>query len=343
VDYLDLLKRAFKITWRYRPLWVFGFFLALCSGGGGGGGGGNFNISGRAGDFGDFSGLPEIPSPDPKLIIALAVGVFCLIILLVIISAVVQAVARTALIGMVQQIDETEAVTVKTGWQFGWSKRAWRVFLVGLVIGIPVVVVAILLILLALSPLLLLIAGKTALTVTAIILTIVAVLFVILILILISVVITPLLELSYRQTALTERGVIDSLGDTFGLIKQRFKDVALVWLLMVGLGIGWGLVALVIVLPVSLIIGLIVGGIPAGLVYLISGSWLGAAVTGAPLGILVLILVTSFITGLYLTYRSTVWTLTYLNITETGAGDSTPEEPPAPAPPPLTADSPVEA
>lgn len=340
MDHLNLLKQAFKITWRYRPLWVFGFFLALCSGGGGGGGGGNFNVSGRGGDFG---GLPEIPSPDPKLIIALAVGVFCLIILLVIISAVVQAVARTALIGMVRHIDETETVTVKTGWQFGWSKRAWRVFLVGLVIGIPMAIVAVLLILLALSPLLLLMAGKTALTITAIILTVVAILFVILILFLISVVITPLLELSYRQTALTEQGVIDSLGDTFRLIKRRFKDVALVWLLLVGLSIAWGFVALVIVLPVSVIAGLIAGGIPAGLVYLISGSWLGAAVAGVPLGILVLMLVTGFITGLYLTYRSTVWTLTYLNLTKMGEDEPTPEEPPEPAPSLLTPDNPVDA
>jgi hypothetical protein len=40
MNHIDLLKKAFYITWRYRPLWLFGFFLALC----GGGRSGNFNI-----------------------------------------------------------------------------------------------------------------------------------------------------------------------------------------------------------------------------------------------------------------------------------------------------------
>jgi hypothetical protein len=58
----------------------------------------------------------------------------------------------------------------------------------------------------------------------------------------------------------------------------------------------------------------VIGGIPAGLVYLISESWIGAAITGAPLGLLALILVGSAASGFYLIFQSTVWTLTYLEI-----------------------------
>ncbi len=343
MNHLDLLKRAFHITWRYRPLWLFGFLLALCGGGGGGGSGGNFNFPGGGGDeFGDFGDLPDIPSIDPNTIIAVVVGLFCLIILLIVLGVVVRMVTRTALIGMVRQIEEIEAVTVAEGWRLGWSSEAWRLFFLSLIIGIPLTILTIFLLLIAFSPLLLLITGETVWIASGIALTILAVLFVFLILLLIHGVITPLQELAWRRTVLDNRSVVDSLRDVFGLIKHRFKDVVIVWLLMVGIGLGWGFVALLVVLPVSLIIAVVVGGIPAGLVYLFSRSGIGAAVAGIPLALLALILVSSFATGLYLIYRSSVWTLTYLQIREAGDEDQEAPETPVPAPPPLTPDSQLE-
>ena len=122
-------------------------------------------------------------------------------------------------------------------------------------------------------------------------------------LLLIGAVIAPFQELVWRQTVLEQRGVIDSLSDTVVL-----------WLLMLGVGIGWGFASLIIVLPVSLIAALFLGGIPPGLVYLVSGSGIGAAIAGIPLALLALIVVGSVADGLYLVYQSTVWTLGYLEI-----------------------------
>ena len=147
MNHVDILKRAFQITWRYRALWVFGFFLALCGGGGSGGGGGNFNFSGSSNDFDDFGDIPNVPPIDPNVLIALVVGLIMFIILLVVLSVIVQAVMRTALMGMVRQITETEAVTIADGWRLGWSRRAWRLFLLGLVIGIPFAIAIVILIL----------------------------------------------------------------------------------------------------------------------------------------------------------------------------------------------------
>lgn len=317
--HLELLKQAFRITWRYRALWIFGFLLALCGGGGGGGGGGgNFNFRGGANDrdFEGFGQLPRWPEIDPNLIIGAVIAFICLILVLIVIGIVVRAVTRTALVGMVCQVQETQAVATSDGWRFGWSGRAWRVFLIALVIGIPLAVISLGLILLALSPLLLILVNpdNTALIVISIILTVFAVIFVILILIAVSVVITPLQELAWRQTALAERGVIDSVGQAFELIKRRFKDVAIIWLLMLGVGFGWGIVSLIVILPASLIAAALLGGLPGGLVYLLSGSWVAALIIGGPLGLLALILVGSFAQGLYLTYQSAVWTLAYLEL-----------------------------
>jgi hypothetical protein len=338
MNHFDLLKRAFYITWRYKPLWLFGFILALC-GGSGGGGGGNFNFPGSSGsrgdDFGGFGNLPNMPDIDPNTVIALVVGAIGLIVLLAVLAIVLQVVARTALIGMVRQIKETETITVVEGWRLGWSRGAWRIFLLNLLIDIPVAIFSLLLVVLALSPLLLLLTKETALMVTGIILAVLAVLFVLLILLLVSVIITPLRELAWRRTVLNNQGVINSLRDAFGLIKQRFKDVAVIWLLMIGIGFGWGIVALLVVLPVSLMAAVVVGGIPAGLVYLISRSGIGAMIAGVPLALLSLILVSSVATGFYLIYQSTVWTLTYLQVQE----PEHPKEIPPPETPSLISDS----
>ena len=315
MDYYDLLKRAFQITWRYRALWIFGFFLALC--GGGGGGGGNFNPP--QGTFGDgFEGnLPNLAEVDVTVIIALVIAATCLFLVLIALSIIVPTVSRTALIGMVGQITETETVTITDGWHFGWSARAWRLFLVNLLIGIPLFIVFMALLLLALAPLLLLALNEIALTVLGIILTVFAVLLVIILLIAANAVIGLIREFIWRRTVLDQQGVIQSFGDAYHLIRGRLKDVILTWLLMFGLAIGWGIASLVVVLPVALVAAVLVGGIPAGLVYLITSSGLGAAITGIPLGLLVLIIIASAAQGFYVIYQSSVWTLTYLEIRKT--------------------------
>lgn len=333
MSHTDLLKQAATITWRYRALWVFGFFLALC-GGGGGGGGGNFNFPGGnsgGGDFGDFGGLPNFSSIDPDLIWIIVAAFICLIIFLIVVGVVVRAVTRTALIGMVDQITETEQVTVAEGWQLGWSRRAWRLFLMSLLIGIPLAVVSLLLILVALSPLLLLIAGETALTVISIILTVFSCLFVVVLLIVVNAVVGTIQELAWRRTVLEQQGVFDSLREVISLVRRRVKYIAITWLLMFGIGIAWGIASLVVVLPVSLIGAAVVGGIPAAVAYLISDSIVGAAIAGIPLALFVIIVISASATGFYVIFHSAVWTLTYLQVRAEDGDDEPPAEASAPA------------
>ena len=60
----------------------------------------------------------------------------------------------------------------------------------------------------------------------------------------------------------------------------------------------------------------------AAVVLLLVGG--GAAVAGAPLALLVIILINSFVTGLYLIFQSTVWTLTYLEVQKPSSEDILP-------------------
>lgn len=336
MSHTDILKRAAHITWRYRALWVFGFFLALCGGGGGGGGGGgNFRFpssSSSGGKFEGFGELPNLPSIDPNVIWAVVAGFICLIALLIVVSVVVRAVTRAALIGMVYQITETEQVTVAEGWQLGWSRRAWRLFLMSLLIGIPLAVVSFLLILVALAPLLLIIAGETALTVISIILTIFSCLLVVVLLIVVNAVVAPIEELAWRRTVLEQRGVFDSLREVINLVKRQFKYIAITWLLMFGVGLAWAIASLVVVLPVSLIGAAVIGGIPAAVVYLMSKSIVGAAIAGIPLALFVIIVISAAATGFYVIFHSAVWTLTYLEVRAEDGDD----QPPAELPPPVS-------
>jgi hypothetical protein len=331
VKHTDILKQAWFITWRYRALWVFGFLLALCGGGGGGGGGnfgsssGNFRAPVDGGDGGDFGELPNIPDIDPQLIWTLVIAFICLVLLLAIIGIVVRAVTRTALIRMVPQANSAKNVTVAEGWRMGWSDAAWRLFLVGLVIGIPVAILAIALIGLGLSPLLLLFTQEPALVVIGGLTTVFAIIFIIFLLIAVGAVVGLLQELAWRRTVLEERGVIESVTTAFALIKRRFKDVFIMWLLMLAISIGWAIVALLI-LFISFLVALIVGGLPALLVYLISESTIGAAVAGIPLALVVIILINSFASGIYLVFHSAAWTLAYLEL------QITPSEAPAEVP-----------
>lgn len=343
MDHFDILKRAFNLTWRFRALWIFGFFLALCGGGGGGGGGGNFNFNTgfggpSEGDFGEFEELGWIVQwleQNPEVIVA-SIGAFiCLILLITVTGIVVRAVTRTSLIAMVQQLEAGRPVTIAEGFQLGWSNAAWRVFLAGLAVGIPQFILALILILVIALPIVLAIASEEpALMGMGTILSILTCLVVLPLLIILSVILGPFLELTWRRTVLDQRGVLDSLKDTLQLMLNNKLNVFIVWLLLFAIGIGWAIVTLLILLPVALLAALIVGGIPAGLVYLIAESWIGALIAGGPLALLVMIVVFSFGSGLVLVYDSAVWTLTHLTLTR----PSREAPPPPPAVPPAEDD-----
>ncbi len=329
MDHIDILKQSFRITWRYRALWLFGFLLALC--GGGGSTQTNFNFpGGGGGSDGGFDSIPNTPNVDPNLIIALIIGLFCLFIFLTIISTVVQVVTRTALIRMVEQITKTETVTIGEGWRLGWSIGAWRIFLLGLVINIPLFIISMTLILLALTPLFLLITEEPVLMGIGIMITIFIFIIVIFILMLIGAIVTLFLDLARRHVVLSDQGVFAGLSGTFSFIKKHIKDVFIVWLLMIGVGLAWGFIALFTLFPITLLILAIFGGIPFALVYFISGSFWGGLIAGVPFALIVAILVGSFVSGLYLIFRSTVWTLAYLEIQ--GLDTASASDEPAPEP-----------
>ncbi len=327
MDYITILQRAFRITIKYRALWIFGFFLALCSassnlGGNGGSGSGGPDQSGNGFDKSEFDVPFEsfaMPEANIWLIVAgIVAAILCLILVFVVIGIIVRAVTRTALIGMVDQVEETEAVTVRDGWRMGWSKRAWTVFAVSFIIIAPLIVLFGVLLALFLLPLLLLFLENGVLTFVGIAGVAGLMLLWILAVIIVTIAVTPLLEFGWRYAVLHQRGAVDSVQAAYALIRHNFKDVAIILLLLTGIIMVW-ILASIILFIVLMLLGLAVGIIPGLIAFLLSQTWwIGLLVGMAPFMVIVMVPMV-FAKGLYLTFRSVVWTLVFRELTLTGA------------------------
>jgi len=338
MDYSAILKRAFYITRKYRALWLFGILLALF--GGGGGWSSRLSYSGNMGGAPSDGGIPfggrnPFAGIDPSVFLMIGLALACIVFVLIIVSIVARAVARAALIGMVGQIEEIDAVTVKEGWRIGWSARAWKIFLINLLVGIPWFAFVMLTLAFAVSPLTLLFIDQSWLPV-AIMLTVLFIIGWVFVMLLIAVALSPVLELSWRYAALQRAGARESLRRTFALIKTDWKRVGLSTLVMIGVGIGIG-VALVVTLILLVIVGGIIGAIPALLGYLLTQETTVALLAGVPLFLLIVIPLAIGANGIIETYRSTVWTLIFKAL-EKPAEETDAPELPSPSPEATRAD-----
>jgi hypothetical protein len=323
MDYAKILKRAFSITWNYRVLWVFGIILALTTAGG------SYNPryrgkgylpSSRNGNFslpGNFK-LPEISSQTMDTVIPVAIAIGCLVLLLVLLFRVARYVSEVALIRMVNDHESIgEKVSVREGFRIGWSRSAWRLFLVDLLIGLIVMIVFLLLLLIALAPLAVWFTESTAARAIG---TVIAIgMFIIFILLAIAAVIVISLTLLIirRACVLENLGVIESIRRGYAMARQRVGDILVMGIIMFGLGLAW-VIVMIPVLILLVIAGAILGGLPALLVggitsLFLKGTtpWIIAAAIGVPLFILTLAAPLLFLNGLKEVFKSSTWTLVY--------------------------------
>lgn len=328
MDHMRVLKRAWQITWRYRALWIFGIVLALIAGGGrgGGGGGGGGAPSGDEVQYNfdaeDFAWIPEaLPEISPAVmnaIIGIGIGIGCVILLLIVVSVIARYVAETSLIRMVDDYEETGVEhNVAQGFRMGWSRAAWRLFLIDLVIIIPAALAFMVLFVVALSPFLVWIVENTALRVVGTVAGIGLFFLVVLLLIVAGVSLKLLREFFWRSGVLEMLTVGESIRAGYDLVRHNLKDVAIMWLIMVGLGLAW----VIIIIPVALLLvfaATLIGGLPALLVgglasLFVEGAvpWILAAAVGVPLFLMTLIVPLTFLGGLFEVYKSSTWTLTY--------------------------------
>lgn len=314
--YTEIIKRAWTITWRYRVLWIFGILLALTgsgSGGGGGGGGGS-NVSSGWGGMGPWPGMPELSRIPPATWAAIIALCCCILLVFLIVAVVVNYVARTALYRSVNQIEETQAApTWREGFRLGWSYRAFRLWLLDLIIGIPAAVVAIVLLALGASPLLLLLVDSPVAKGIGIALTVAIELLLLLVILLGAIALSVLGQFWSREVALADRSIGEALASGYAMVRRRLSHVAGMWLLMFGIGLGFAIV----VIPVLLVLLAVGGAVGGGLgyaMYALSDSVPLAIALGLPVFLVITVIPMTLIQGIYQVFESSVWTLTYREV-----------------------------
>ena len=310
MHYTDLIRRAWQITWRYKVLWIFGILLALASGGGGSGGGGGSSGSGG----GAVPPVPGLQHLDPGAIFAFSALCCCLLLILVIALTILRYVARTALYRGVDQIEATGAApTWREGFRLGWSNRAFRLWLLDLVVWIPFVVIALVLLAMGATPLLLLIIDNPVARGLGIAGTIGLELLIAGLLFVAVLVLLALGQFWSREIAIADRSLGESVTSGYRLVRGRLKDVSVMWLLMAAIGLGFGLVMLPIFFVV-IMLALAVGGGLGYALFRLTDSVLWAAFVGLPPFLLIMLVPLMLIQGVYLVFESSTWTLTYREV-----------------------------
>jgi hypothetical protein len=248
-------------------------------------------------------------------VLLIVLAVLAVIFVLSVIVTIVRYMAETAMIAGVDEIEGAGAkLTVRRGFRLGFSRRALRLFLTDLIVHVPLVIGAITLVVLALSPLLLLMVDVTAVKIMAGVGCAMLELSVILFIIAVALAVSVVMPYIRRRAVLGQQGVLASIRQGLKLVRVSLIDTGLMWLLLVGVGIlEWVVMIPILIAVVALAI--LVGGVPAGLVYLLSHSWVATALVGAPLFIITLVLPLTFAQGLFEVYDSTTWTLAYRDVT----------------------------
>jgi hypothetical protein len=147
-------------------------------------------------------------------------------------------------------------------------------------------------------------------------------------------------EIVRRVCVLEGVGTLDAIRQGWHLVHNHFTDVVVMWLILIGLAIGYFVVLLpviLLVLGVGLLLGGGVGFLTHNLIRL-AISQLPAVLTSVLLGgtifFLILALPLLFLGGLRETYFSTSWTLAYreLKVMKTLATETEEKEAPAESP-----------
>ncbi|MBE0475608.1 MAG: hypothetical protein IBX62_00690 [Coriobacteriia bacterium] len=329
MDYTGVIKRAWRITWRYRILWLFGLFVG---GGGGGGGGGQVNYR-----FGGGEALPpgleRLDRELERLVrwaeqnVALLLAAGGLFLLIGLIWLILSIAAAPALVRLVDEAEEGRPVRGGEGWRVGF-RFWWRHLGLALVLYLPLIAGFLVLIgsgVIALAPLFQGDMGGGAAAGALFGVCCFGGLFV-LVLIVASILVGLIYTLGLRFLVLGGETVFGAIGKAWSAVRRRFKDVALMWLLVLAVSIGYAIVA-------GLIAGLL--ALPA-IFMLFAGNLFGAALIFVALFFVLLPL-----SAIFGAFQSAIWTVFFRDLTGRGpvaAAEAAPGAPgspwPSPAAPP---------
>jgi hypothetical protein len=346
IDFGKILKRAWHILWNYKVLWIFGILLAMTAGGGGGGNGGGSSNSGYQGSNG-YQGVnpstnptvqelnqwfqqniePMAAHPEKYISTFIWIGVALLLFILIVsvLFTIVRYVSETAVIRMVDGYEQTGTkVSFKEGWKMGWSRAAFRIWLIDLITSLPFVLFIGFLIGLGFAIFASVNSANHAAAVTGVVAAIGCTVLFVIALILFGILLGLLRQFFIRKAALEDTGIGESFRQGWQMFKLNWKSAVLMYLIMFGIGIGFSIasiLALIILIPafiVMVIPGAIVAAIPGLIAYGIASlfasapwTWIIAVIVAIPFFFTVVFAPLTLISGWYMIFDANVWTLSY--------------------------------
>jgi uncharacterized membrane protein len=306
MNYGDLLSEAFRITWRNRFLWFFGFFV----------GGASFNIPST--NFGGQQGMPFESASGPlrwvsENLILFLVSVGVLVLALALVFIVLAMISHGALTESVTALHRGEPRRFGSAWRAGtayfwrvtWLKGLFFLMALGLalLIFLPVVLGVIAIFAFTES------VGLRVLSV------VLGVLFVLALLILVFLPFAIVNQFALRELVVGGRRVMDSIGGGFGLFRRNIGRSLLAWLVQLGVMLGLAIAMLVVIIILAVIL---LG--PA--VALFAADQSAAAVVVGVVGGLLFLIPVFVISGALSAFNHAYWTLAYLQLTSPADRDT---------------------
>ena len=296
-DFGEVLTRAWKITWKYKVLWIFGILASCSRGSGGGSSGGSGRSGGSNGNGYSPFGISEMERVFNQIgdwlasnwwIVAL---VILGIILLVLISIFLGTIGRIGLIRGTLQAEEG-AESLSFGELFrGSMPYFWRVFGLSFLIGLITFLLFIPFLLFGV-----LTAG----------IGFVCVLPLLCLLIPVSIAIYLIIELANVAIVKENAGLLEGFKRGWGLVRDHVGPVIVMGLILLAISF---VIGLVITLPIIMIV------LPTGIAF-ITGQ--GQSMTPLLIGGLCFVgflPVAILFNGMFNTFMGASWTLTYLRLT----------------------------
>lgn len=229
-----------------------------------------------------------------------------------IISRIARYVSEAALIQMVGRYDKSgEKLRFRQGLRLGWSRPAWRLFLINLVVIIMAWLAIIALFALILSPMALWVNSSESVVFVAAFLTGGLCLLAIAATIVFAGLISLVQLMAARAAVLEGMTVMGSIRRGYATVKRNLKDMATMGIVALGIKSLW---PLLIVMTVLLLLSgsLLVGALPAAIVANLSDpATLPAAILGGAAFMLVLFGPLTVLQGMLEVFFSSIWTLAY--------------------------------
>ncbi len=317
----EILTKAWKITWKFKVLWIFGI-LAGCgasnrsnfnfnNGGssGGGGSGGNGNVPEF---FRQFQNMR--PEQAVQLFIDQYGGIIAAVILvLCCLSILFYFLGIMGKTGLIKGIAKAEAGAESLTFGEIWTESLpyfWRMFVLSLLVGLPFFLLFVILLVgagfagysaytgnMAESGIMVLLAGMLGVFI-----------LVTCILSLIMAVIGMIVEQVQNAIVLEDLGVLAAFSRGWDVFRRNLLSVFVVALLLWVIGIVVGLIIaipiIIAVIPVAISIGVTAS----------TGNYLVPILIGLAC-LVVLLPISWLLSGIEQTYFQSVWTLTYRRLT----------------------------